>query len=43
MSRVGKQPIIIPDGVEVNIENEIVKVKGPKGELMVKLIKNVFV
>ena len=33
MSRIGKQPIAVPDGVEVSIEPEIVKVKGPKGEL----------
>ena len=33
MSRVGKQPINIPEGVEVKIENQTVKVKGPKGEL----------
>jgi large subunit ribosomal protein L6 len=33
MSRIGKQPIPVPDGVEVTIEPELVKVKGPKGEL----------
>ena len=33
MSRIGKQPIAVPDGVEVTIEPELVKVKGPKGEL----------
>ena len=33
MSRVGKKPIIIPGGVEVKIEDNIVIVKGPKGEL----------
>jgi large subunit ribosomal protein L6 len=33
MSRIGKQPIAVPDGVEVSIESELVKVKGPKGEL----------
>jgi large subunit ribosomal protein L6 len=33
MSRIGKQPIAVPDGVEVSIEPELVKVKGPKGEL----------
>lgn len=33
MSRIGKQPISIPDGVSVNRENSWVKVKGPKGEL----------
>jgi len=33
MSRIGKQPISVPDGVEITIEPEVVKVKGPKGEL----------
>lgn len=33
MSRIGKQPIIIPEKVQVSIEGMNVKVKGPKGEL----------
>lgn len=33
MSRVGKKPILIPEGVEVKIEGQRVFVKGPKGEL----------
>ena len=33
MSRVGKKPILIPEGVEVKIEGNKVIVKGPKGEL----------
>jgi len=33
MSRVGKKPIPIPQGVEVKIENQKVTVKGPKGEI----------
>jgi large subunit ribosomal protein L6 len=33
VSRIGKQPIAVPDGVEITIEPELVKVKGPKGEL----------
>ena len=33
MSRIGKQPIAVPDGVEVTIEPELVTVRGPKGEL----------
>ena len=33
MSRIGKQPIAVPDGVEVSIQAEQVNVKGPKGEL----------
>ena len=33
MSRIGKQPVSIPAGVEVKNENNLVTVKGPKGEL----------
>ena len=33
MSRVGKSPIPIPEGVSVNIEGGKVVVTGPKGEL----------
>ena len=33
MSRIGKRPIDIPDGVDVQIELGRVRVKGPKGEL----------
>ena len=33
MSRIGKQPIPVPSGVEVKIEGTSVSVKGPKGEL----------
>ena len=33
MSRVGKKPILIPESVEVKIEEQRVIIKGPKGEL----------
>ncbi|MBM3452223.1 MAG: 50S ribosomal protein L6 [Bacteroidetes bacterium] len=33
MSRIGKNPIVIPNGVEVNFDNNILTVKGSKGEL----------
>jgi large subunit ribosomal protein L6 len=33
MSRIGKQPIAIPDNVEVKIDKGEIKLKGPKGEL----------
>lgn len=33
MSRIGKKPITIPEGVEVKIDEHQIKVKGPKGEL----------
>ena len=33
MSRIGKQPVTVPAGVEVAIDGTTVTVKGPKGEL----------
>ena len=33
MSRIGNRKIVIPEGVAINVENGIVTVKGPKGEL----------
>ena len=33
MSRIGKLPITVPSGVNVNIDGQQVTVKGPKGEL----------
>jgi large subunit ribosomal protein L6 len=33
MSRIGKKPIAIPQGVSVTLEGQTVTVKGPKGEL----------
>lgn len=33
MSRIGKQPVVIPAGVEITIQGNLVIVKGPKGQL----------
>ena len=33
MSRIGKKPIAVPNGVTVTIEGQTVTVKGPKGQL----------
>ena len=33
MSRIGRKPIAIPAGVTVKVEDHLVTVKGPKGEL----------
>ena len=41
MSRIGKQPIALPDGVEVAIEPELVRVKGPKGELQERVARDI--
>ena len=37
MSRIGKLPINIPAGVTVTLNDGIVAVKGPKGELLQKV------
>ncbi|MCZ8378985.1 50S ribosomal protein L6 [Mycobacterium sp. CPCC 205372] len=37
MSRIGKQPVTIPNGVDVTIDGQNVSVKGPKGTLAVAL------
>ncbi len=33
MSRIGKKPVAIPDGVTASIDGQTVNAKGPKGEL----------
>src|SRR6476646_2404116 len=33
MSRIGRKPITVPDGVEIDVGSERVNVKGPRGEL----------
>lgn len=41
MSRIGKNPIAIPQGVEVKVEDHLVTVKGPKGTLSQEFLKDV--
>jgi len=41
MSRIGKKPVALPKGVTVTIQDGTVAVKGPKGELSVKLVPEV--
>jgi len=41
MSRIGKQPITISDGVEVKIDGGLVLVKGKKGELSQKIVSDI--
>ena len=44
MSRIGKMPIVIPAGVEVNVNDaDTVTVKGPKGTLTQNVHKNITV
>jgi large subunit ribosomal protein L6 len=40
MSRIGKLPIEIPSGVDVQVEGGVVRVKGPKGELSQKVSRD---
>ena len=37
MSRIGKKPVAVPQGVTASVEGQRVKVKGPKGALEVVL------
>lgn len=43
MSRIGKKPIEIPNGVTVTKNGNVIKVKGPKGELESKFVSNISV
>ncbi|MCI5048189.1 MAG: 50S ribosomal protein L6 [Aquisalinus sp.] len=33
MSRIGKKPVAVPSGAQVSVDGQVVKAKGPKGEL----------
>ena len=41
MSRIGRQPIIVPAGVTVSIEPERVTVNGPRGELSERIPRDI--
>jgi large subunit ribosomal protein L6 len=43
MSRIGKQPISLPQGVNAQISGEVVNIKGPKGQLQVELLPGITV
>lgn len=43
MSRIGKKPIVIPQSVEITIQDKNIKVKGPKGELSYEFLKEISV
>jgi large subunit ribosomal protein L6 len=38
MSRIGNKPVVIDDKVELKIEKNLIKVKGPKGELATEIV-----
>ncbi|MFO7738245.1 MAG: 50S ribosomal protein L6 [Desulfatiglandaceae bacterium] len=37
MSRIGKKPVPIPKGVDIGLEDDLLTVKGPKGELKLQV------
>jgi len=41
MSRIGKRPVSVPNGVTTNIDGQTLSVKGPKGELALTLVDDV--
>ena len=41
MSRIGKEPVVVPEKVQVKLDGNAVSVKGPKGELAYTFIDNV--
>jgi large subunit ribosomal protein L6 len=43
MSRIGRQPIVVPSGVELAIETGLVRVKGPKGQLEERISRDMTV
>lgn len=43
MSRIGKKPVAVPDGVTASIDGDVISVKGPKGEVSTQLAKEVSV
>lgn len=43
MSRIGKTPVAVPDGVKASIEGQKISASGPKGELEVTLVDDVSV
>ena len=43
MSRIGRKPVVVPAGVEVTVNGNVVTVKGPKGQLEQEISKNLTV
>lgn len=40
MSRIGRKPIQVPNGVSINLDNTVITVKGPKGSLSREIHKD---
>ncbi len=43
MSRVGKNPVELPQGISADLKGQTIKIKGPKGELSLDIHRNVAV
>lgn len=43
MSRIGKLPVVIPETVEVKLDADQAKIRGPKGELSVMIMSELIV
>jgi large subunit ribosomal protein L6 len=43
MSRIGKLPIAIPQGVKITLEDSVIKAQGPKGTLSRRIMEGVSV
>jgi large subunit ribosomal protein L6 len=43
MSRIGRKPIPVPEGVTIAIEPEVVRVNGPRGELFERVPRDIVV
>ncbi|MBI2113425.1 MAG: 50S ribosomal protein L6 [Candidatus Wildermuthbacteria bacterium] len=43
MSRIGKKEIVIPQGVQAEVQGQTVNIKGPKGELVLQVHQDIAV
>ena len=43
MSRIGRTPVVLPQGVTLRVEGDVIAVSGPKGELKEKLQRGIVV
>ena len=41
MSRIGKKPVAVPNGVTVSVDDNLLVVKGPKGQLQQKIAQGI--
>ena len=41
MSRIGRKPIPVPEGVSISVEPELVRVNGPRGELFERVPRDI--